>query len=546
MREPGWSRRRWLAMSGGVAASLIAARVNRSGAATDSPRRGGVLTLRAWDPPNFDLQRLDSYKTHIIYSFTHSRLLRHRAEPGLPPGTFVIEGDLAESWSKLSETAYRFRLRRGVRWHNRPPVHGRELTAEDVAFSVRRALDAAGRPAQPLLASLERVEVVDRYTVTLILKTPLSWLPEMVAAPMVLPIVAKECVETFGDLQKAEALVGTGPWQLEDHRRGVGITLTRHADYFRPGLPYIDRIELILNEDNASAAAGLLTGKYDLGWDPPGAIPRSDWVQLRDRLRAQRPGLRTAEILDNSVFAIFMRTDRPPFDDLRVRQAISMAINRQEIIESVLEGAGIVNPPVPAALKEWTLPVDELGPGAACYRFDPREARRLLTQAGHGGGIETTLTFTSYGRVYTDVLQLVTHDLKAIGINAKPMSKEYGAFVSSVPYGNFEGLALAGLPPAIQPYSPLFARYYPGQLPNAARVDDPVLTALLDQLAAAQDPSKRREIVRAFQRHAAVHQYYVHLPSGINVAAWDGALKNYAPNISYDYGGRLAAAWLDR
>lgn len=125
MREPGWSRRRWLAMSGGVAASLIAARVNRSGAATDSPRRGGVLTLRAWDPPNFDLQRLDSYKTHIIYSFTHSRLLRHRAEPGLPPGTFVIEGDLAESWSKLSETAYRFRLRRGVRWHNRPPVHGR-------------------------------------------------------------------------------------------------------------------------------------------------------------------------------------------------------------------------------------------------------------------------------------------------------------------------------------------------------------------------------------------------------------------------------------
>ena len=420
-----------------------------------------------------------------------------------------------------------------------------ELTAEDVAFSVRRALDAAGRPAQPLLASLERVEVVDRYTVTLILKTPLSWLPEMVAAPMVLPIVAKECVETFGDLQKAEALVGTGPWQLEDHRRGVGITLTRHADYFRPGLPYIDRIELILNEDNASAAAGLLTGKYDLGWDPPGAIPRSDWVQLRDRLRAQRPGLRTAEILDNSVFAIFMRTDRPPFNDLRVRQAISMAINRQEIIESVLEGAGIVNPPVPAALKEWTLPVDELGPGAACYRFDPREARRLLTQAGHGGGIETTLTFTSYGRVYTDVLQLVTHDLKAIGINAKPMSKEYGAFVSSVPYGNFEGLTSRAFPPrsSLQPpVRPLLPRTAaqcgPCRRPGAHRharsasgcprpVETPRDRACL--------PAPRGE-----DSTTCICRPESTSPRGT------ARSRNYAPNISYDYGGRLAAAWLHR
>lgn len=531
---------------GGAAVTSLLTASGRQTAAESQPKRGGVLTLRAWDPPNFDLQMFDSYKTHILYSFTHSRLLRHRTEPGLPPGTFPIEGDLAESWSQPSDTVYQFRLRQGVRWHNRPPVHGRELTAEDVAYSIRRSLGESGRAASSLRASFDRAEVVDRYTVNLVLKTPLTWLPAMVATPMMLPIVAKECVETFGDLQKAEAMVGTGPWQLDSYRRNVGITLTRHPSYFRPGLPYIDRIEVVLDDDSVRVATAFLTGKYDLGWDPPGAIPRPDWVQLRDRLRAQRPGINTAEILDSSVFVVYMRTDRPPFNDLRVRQAISMAINRREIIESVLEGGGVVNPPVQAALKEWALPIDQLGAGAACYHFDPREARRLLAEAGHGGGFQTPMSYTSYGRVYNDMLQLVARDLKAIGIDAKLVFKEYGAFASTVPFGNFDGMALAAFPAATQPYTGLFVRYHPKQPPNASHVDDPTLTGLLDQLAGAQDTSKRRELVHAFQRHAAVQQYYVHLPSGIHVAAWDAALKNYAPNMSNDYGGRLAAAWLDR
>jgi peptide/nickel transport system substrate-binding protein len=546
MPDTGLSRRQMLGIGAVAVASSLTTSARGAAAESQSPKRGGVLTLRAWDPPNFDLQMFDSYKTHILYSFTHSRLLRHRSEPGLPPGTFPIEGDLAESWSQPSETVYQFRLRRGVRWHNRPPVHGRELTAEDIAYSVRRGLGESGRAALPLRASLDRVEVVDRYTVKLVLRTPLTWLPDIIASPMMLPIVAKECVETFGDLQKAEAMVGTGPWQLDSYRRNVGITLTRHPDYFRPGLPLIDRIELVLDDDSTRVATAFLTGKYDLGWDPPGAIPRPDWVQLRDRLRAQRPGIHTAEILDSSVFVVYMRTDRPPFNDLRVRQAISMAINRREIIESVLEGAGAVNPPVQAALKEWSLPVDQLGAGASCYRFDPLEAKRLLTQAGHGGGFQTVMSFTSYGRIYTDMLQLVARDLQAIGIDTKLTFKEYGAFVATVPYGNFEGMALAGFPIVTQPYTSLFSRYYPKQPPNSAHVDDPTLTGLLDQLAGAQDTSKRRELVHAIQRHAAVQQYYVHLPSGIHVAAWDAALKNYAPNMSTDYGGRLAAAWLDR
>ena len=85
-----------------------------------------------------------SYKTHIALSFTHSRLLKHKAGPGVVPGTFLIEGDLAESWMQPSETTYVFKLRNGVRWHNKPPVNGRELTADDVVFSVNHFLTAKG------------------------------------------------------------------------------------------------------------------------------------------------------------------------------------------------------------------------------------------------------------------------------------------------------------------------------------------------------------------------------------------------------------------
>src|SRR5438552_3489300 len=108
------------------------------------PRRGGTLTLRGWDPPHFDPVLTISYKTHVLTSFTHSRLLRHRAGPGVKPGTFPLEGDLAESWQQPSDTTYVFRLRRGVRFHNKPSVNGRELTAEDVRSSVKRLLTAPG------------------------------------------------------------------------------------------------------------------------------------------------------------------------------------------------------------------------------------------------------------------------------------------------------------------------------------------------------------------------------------------------------------------
>jgi len=530
---------------GGLA--LAAGVVSPSAVWAQTPRRGGTLTLRTWDPPHFDHDLTISYKTHIPLTFTHSRLLKHKAGPTVAPGTFSIEGDLAESWTQPNETTYVFKLRRGVRWHPKPPVNGRELTAEDVRYTVERFLTLKGNANAYMLKSVDRVEVLDPYTVRFTLKEPFAWFLDAIANPMALAIIARECVERFGDLKKPEAVVGTGPWMLDSYRPNGGYTLVRNPHYFVPGLPYIDRVEAVVDEDNASRMASFLAGKYDLGWEFPGAINRTDWIQIKDKLKPSRPNLRTAEFPGTSMVHFSMRTDQKPFSDVRVRQAISHAIDRQAIIDQIFEGVGVLNPPVPAMLKEWTLPIDQLGEGARYYRHDPAEAKRLLAAAGYPNGFPASVCFTDYGSTtLVDSMQLVMKYLKDVGIQAKLDQKEYGAYISTCFYGKFDAMTYGPQTPFLEPDNYLFGQYYPGELKNQSHITDPVAADLLVRQRRTFDPARRREVIHDIQRHLAKQQYYVQMPSGIFVAVWEGAVKNYGPNLGYDYGGRLTNAWLDR
>src|SRR6185503_18827765 len=102
------SRRHFLTIGAGAAAAAAALPIR---GAAQTPKRGGTLTLRTWDPPHFDHILAHAYKTHVVTSFTHSRLLKHRAGPAVKPGALAIEGDLAESWQQPNDTTYVFKLR---------------------------------------------------------------------------------------------------------------------------------------------------------------------------------------------------------------------------------------------------------------------------------------------------------------------------------------------------------------------------------------------------------------------------------------------------
>jgi ABC-type transport system substrate-binding protein len=211
-------------------------------APAQTPKRGGTLSLRTWDPPHFDHILAHAYKTHVVISFTHSRLLKHKAGPGVRPGSFPIEGDLAESWQQVNDTTYVFKLKKGVRFHAKPPVNGRELTAEDVRYTYERILTDKGSVNVSMYRAIAKVEAVDKYTVRFTLKEPFAWFLDMVANPMAGAIIAKECVEKFGDLKKPEAVIGTGPvdarrLQAErlDHPGAQSHLLRRRPAVYRPG-----------------------------------------------------------------------------------------------------------------------------------------------------------------------------------------------------------------------------------------------------------------------------------------------------------------------
>src|SRR5499427_2730462 len=252
------SRRDLLKAGGALVVAAAGTPVGWRRAQAQTPKRGGTIALRLWDPPHFDLHQTISYKTNILHTFTHSRLLKYKAGPGVQPGSFFLEGDLAESWTQPTETTYVFKLRKGVRWHAKPPVNGRELTADDVKYTFDRFVNEKGNAYRNMMAALDKVDVVDKYTVKFTLKEPYVWFLDMVANPMALAIIAKEAVEKFGDLKKPEAVIGTGPWMLESYRPNAGATYVRHPNYFVTGLPYIDRVEVTVDEDNASRMAAFI------------------------------------------------------------------------------------------------------------------------------------------------------------------------------------------------------------------------------------------------------------------------------------------------
>src|SRR5262245_26888997 len=545
-KTQGVSRRELLkaGLAAGVTLSAwsVSTRYTLWGRGAGPPTRGGILRVAGWDPPHFDPHLTISNYTHSTLSLIYSRLVRHKAGPEVQPGTFPLEPDLAERWEELDDTTYVFHLRQGVKWHNKPPVNGRELVAEDIKFTYDRFLTEKGNANRYMLDTVDRIEVVDRYTVKFLLKEPYVWFVNALAYPWSTWVIAPEVVQQFGDLKKPETAIGTGPFVLEDYERNVKAVFKRHPEYFRQGQPYVDGVEWLVIDDESTGLAMYRTGQMDLG-------PTGVWgVRQQDleALKKSHPHLIYLDFLATTPGAIYMRVDMAPFSDVRVRRAISHAIDRQGLIEAVW-GRGEATAAVGRGLVEWALPVDQLGAGAKYYQYDPKEARRLLADAGFPQGFKTHLTVSGgFGRDLVDDAQLVQRYLKDVGIDTELKIQEHGAYMATTTQGKFEGLVRGPFGIAWEPDAPLYRSYAADSSWNAAHLNDPKITAMLKEQRRTKDLEARRKIIHDIQRYAAEQQYYVYTNVVMITASWAPYVKHYGPNIPFDYGSRIAALWLER
>src|SRR5262252_10420511 len=177
-------------------------------------------------------------------------------------------------------------------------------------FTFDRFLTVEGNPERLLLEAVERVEVVDRYTVQFILKEPFVWLLDTLASPLCTWIIAPEVVKQYGDLKKVETTIGTGPFLLEHYEPNVKTVFKRNPDYYRDGQPYVDTVEWLVIPDESTGLAMYRTGQLDCG-------PGINWAvrqQDLEALKKTHPHLRYQDYLSQSGSVVTMRTDMPTFN----------------------------------------------------------------------------------------------------------------------------------------------------------------------------------------------------------------------------------------
>ena len=528
-----------------VAIVLLVLAAVASVARADTPRRGGVFRVPVPEAPTLDPHQSAGFVPHLYASMVYSHLVRFPAGPEAQgPGDQRILPDLAEKWEFTTPTTVVFKLRRGVRFHRKPPVDGREVTAEDVKFSLERF--RAKSPLRDRLEAVQAIDVVDRHTIRIVLREPFAPLLNHLATPAHCVILPKEIEEKLKDLNQPEAVIGTGPFVLKSYQRGVRAVYERNPDYFMPGLPYLDTVHLEGVPEQNTRLSMLRAGKLELahwwGWLTP---------DEGNVLKKTNPELTVTKHVIVDMPHIWMRTDQPPFNDVRVRRAVSLAIDRHAWREALLSGEGCLDAgPVPCAMTEWKLPADKLPPAARKYLdgYDPVEAKRLLAEAGLGRGFTTPIFhWLGYAPPWRSFYDLAAENLGRVGITAELKPEEYGKFSSTTALGKFEKMAMGPFGAADTEVDAfLYELFFSGSPRNHSRVADPELDRMLIAQRREMDPARRREIVHAIQRYLADKAYYIYLPMWPRFIAHPAYVKGFKQIIGQSLGSRLTHVWLER
>lgn len=510
---------------------------------TPSPEYGG--TLAYWirsDPPGWDPWGRTRFwdPTRKIAELVFNPLYSPAPQIG-ESCALELQPEIAESWSFTSPNTLEFKLRRGVMWHDKPPLNGRELTADDVVytFNERFAKGLAGG-AYVGQVFYDSAEKVDDYTVRINLKQPFDFIKGMPSGNRQGWIVAEEASAEDDRENPAASWVGTGPYMFVEHQSGTKVTFERNPNYFKEGKPYADAVEAHIIPDAATRLAALRSGQINVF---PAAGPR-----VLEEIRRTNPDFFAKSCPSLFHMEIRMRLDKEPWNDVRVRRAVSMAIDRDAIVATALRGDGL---PV---LQGWPLDPESLELGdypedvARYMQYNPDLAKQMLTEAGYPDGFDTTVMWTlQYGAPWQGVAETVLTMLRAVGINAQFDIQEYGPFLGAGSQQAYDDLYF-GWTNSFD-FNDIASTYYWSEVQprnTLGLAPDAELDALVADLWAS-DESNREAALRELQVYVADQSYRVTSPVwGNGVVArpevrdvgWRGTNKMYHQIFEN--------AWLDR
>lgn len=286
-----------------------------------------------------------------------------------------IVGDLAESWSNPNPTTYQFNLKKGVKFHD-----GNEFTAEDVKYTLDRVRsEATGSPTRGKFLEIDQVDAVGKYQVRITTKTPfaplLTFLTNM---PTGSQIISSKAHMKMGDAGFQRAPVGAGAFKIVDWKQGEKIVFAAHKDYHVKGLPYLDGVEIALIPEETSGITAILGNQIDIASTAPFAdVPKLE----------KTPGIVVKKSPGLNIRFLAMNLKTAPFNDVHFRRALSMALNREAIVEAVIFGEG--RPmwgPMPSAIA-WAF--DSNRPDHC--KFNPERARAEMAKGAIKPGVEVKI-----------------------------------------------------------------------------------------------------------------------------------------------------------
>lgn len=482
-------------------------------------RGGSIVIAQEVDPITLDIQKAQAFSAIQAGVFAYESLTMFDDKLNVVPA-------LAASWENPDAQTYVFKLREGVKFHN-----GKVMDAGDVKYSFDRLLDPkTGSPNLSWFDSIDKVEATANNTVTMKLKNPYPPILANMAALRGSEIMPTGAADKI-NLQTTT--VGTGPFKVAEYVPQDHITYQANPDYWDKGLPYLSGMTMKILVDEAARVAGLRTGQLDFAFLS---------VQGKDQVN----GVKDVSILQGPRAWLVVHEfncSHKPLNDVRVRQAIALAVNRQDVIDKAASGAGVLSGPVATGFADWYISPDDLK--AKYYKQDIGKAKQLLADAGVPNGFKTTIKCSPQYPEFVSASVVFADQLKQIGIEAQIIQLEWGEFIKEVGAPNFDYDIQATARTFYPDPDVYLYQFYnsKGKLNSGYR--NSKIDELTDQGRSVLDHAKRREIY--LQAQDILLQEYPQLwwYVGSNIEGLRNTVKGYVQSFS---GMRFSFkhAWLDK
>jgi len=477
----------------------------------------------------------------------------------MPTEAKVLTGELAESWDIPDEDTLVFHIRQGIHWHNKPPTNGRELTADDVAFSLNRlwttptAYHCGAYPWKEHFEELNGgpwIEATDKWTVVFKCKPGKAGSVFVMAADHA-KIFPRDAVEYYGSMKDWRNAIGTGPFMLVDYVAGSSMTFERNPDYWMKDplhpenqFPYLDGVKRLVIPDMSTRLAAMRTAKIDLLGAYYTAVGWEDATSLLQTT----PELKYLKYVPSGTTILYWRIDREHFSDKSVRRALSMAIDRHEIADTLYGGTDAILTWPALDVPEFSdvyIPIEELPESTReVYEYHPDTAKQLLAEAGYPNGFKTSVVCY---QAQVDLLSVVKDYWSRIGVDLELDVKEYAVMASIRAKRSYEQCYMWGAQNTI-PFR--FVESRPGSVLNLSMINDEKMnTAYAEIQAAWRYREKQGKLMKEITPYILDQCYELQFPVAAVYSFWWPWVKGYSGEIvmgyaNYDdYHGYL---WLDQ